>query len=300
MSILSKVTSGRQVRPQLTLIYGPNKVGKSTFASSFPDPIVIDLEGGSSHLNVQRINQSDLKTFEAFNQALKEILTADHKYKTLVVDTAEALEGLIFDHILRESGAKSIELAYSGFGKGYVRSRELMREVMHTLQSINDKRNMDVIIVGHTQIKPHTDPHDNVQYDRYIMRTNDKMAAIIKDLADQILFATYKVYTKTDDGSKKAKAYGEGERVLFTEWRPAFDAGNRLGLPFEMPLSYEAYSAALQETAKPENIKTAIEAMIAQVKGDIKVKAEANYKSAGDDPAKLQAIHSRLIELTRQ
>jgi hypothetical protein len=299
MNILSKVTAGKKVRPQVTLIYGPNKVGKSLFASRFPDPIILDLEGGSSHLDVQRIGPDEMSTFETFNQVLTELLSSDHKYRTVVIDTAESLEGLIFDHILSEGKVKSIEQYGGGFGKGYVRSRELMREVMHKLKTLNEKKQMHVNIVAHSQVKTHTDPHENVQYDRFIMRTNDKMAAIIKDLVDQILFATYKVYTKHEEGKNKAKAYGEGERVMFTEWRPAFDAGNRLGLPFEMPLSYETYMSAVQASSRPENMHSSIASMLLQLKGDIKSKAESHYKAALNDPEKLIAVHKRLVELTK-
>lgn len=300
MSLLNKATTGIQLRPQVTVIMGPNKVGKSFFASKFPSPLMVDLEGGSSHLNITRINREDIPTLKSFKDLLQEMLTGQHNYKTLIVDSAEALEGLIHDHILVEGKVDSIEKYEQGYGKGYTRAREIMRDIMHTLKDINQKRSMHINIVAHTQIKTFTDPHTNTSYDRHLMRANEKMASIIKDLADQILFATYKVYTTSDGNSKKSKAFGEGERVLFTEWRPAFDAGNRQGLPFELPLDYEAYSkSVLDNTGRKTNVLKEIERMSALVTDPkIKAGAEKALKEAGDDLEKLIQIQSRLHNVT--
>ena len=39
---------------QKVLVYGPEGIGKSTFVSQFPDPIFIDTEGSTKHMNVAR------------------------------------------------------------------------------------------------------------------------------------------------------------------------------------------------------------------------------------------------------
>lgn len=41
------VTTGIQNAPVKTVLYGPEGIGKSTFASYFPDPVFIDTEGGT-------------------------------------------------------------------------------------------------------------------------------------------------------------------------------------------------------------------------------------------------------------
>ena len=51
------VTSGVQAAPVKTVLYGPEGIGKSTFASHFPDPVFIDTEGGTKRLNVARLPQ---------------------------------------------------------------------------------------------------------------------------------------------------------------------------------------------------------------------------------------------------
>lgn len=41
------VTTGIQNSPVKTVLYGPEGIGKSTFASHFPNPVFIDTEGGT-------------------------------------------------------------------------------------------------------------------------------------------------------------------------------------------------------------------------------------------------------------
>lgn len=37
------------------VIYGPEGIGKSTFASKFPDPVFIDTEGSTNSMDVARL-----------------------------------------------------------------------------------------------------------------------------------------------------------------------------------------------------------------------------------------------------
>lgn len=49
------ITSGKVSRAQRVVLYGSEGIGKTTLASGMPDPVVIDLEDGSTHLDVRRI-----------------------------------------------------------------------------------------------------------------------------------------------------------------------------------------------------------------------------------------------------
>ena len=53
-----------------------------------------------------------------------------------------------------------------------------------------------------------------------------------------VLFANYKTIVMTTDTGKK-KAQG-GERVMYTNHRPAWDAKNRHGLPDQLPFTYDS------------------------------------------------------------
>lgn len=294
MSILSAVTTGKTIGAQIHTVAGNNGVGKTTFAASFPKPLILDLENGSEHLDVARITSDKLKTLVNFRAVLKEIAESKHDYKTIAIDSAEALESLICDQVCQEGKVDSIEKYEGGYGKGYSRSREIMREIMIELQMLKQK-GISTVIVAHTQTKNITDPATNQTYDRVVMRCNDKMAAVIRDLSDNVFYATFKVLTSKDNG--KTKAWGDGQRVLYTQWRPGYDAKNRLELPLEIPLSYDAFKEACEN---PQNINETlileIKEMSANMKDDLKKQVKEMIEKFKTDSAKLQEVKNRLMK----
>lgn len=50
-----EIIEGKLIEAQKVVIYGPEGIGKSTLASQFPNPIFIDTEGSTRHLNVRRL-----------------------------------------------------------------------------------------------------------------------------------------------------------------------------------------------------------------------------------------------------
>jgi hypothetical protein len=294
MGLLDTITTGKQSKAMIHTIYGLPGVGKTTWASKFPKCLILDLEKGSSHLEVARLDSID--TFHLFKNILNDLLTSSHLYQTIAVDSIEALESLIADQVCQEGAVETIEKYDGGYGKGYIRTRELMREVMTSLRALNEKKNITVILIGHSQVKTHNDPAENAAYDRYVMRVNDKMGAVIRDLSDNVFFACHKVSTFNDKG--KIRAISDGERVIKTEWRASADAKNRLNLPFEIPLSYEAFSLAIEST-KPKSVESLREEINEMVRGldqETKPKAVEAVKKA-QTVEELLAIKNRISVL---
>lgn len=277
MSLLNSVSSGKQVKAMIHTIFGLPGVGKTSWAAQFPKCLIIDLEKGSHHLDVDRLDNID--SLDAFRSLIDELVISDHKYQTIAVDSIESLELLICDWVCKEGGVETIEKYEGGYGKGYQRSREIMREIMGSLRKLTDK-DITVILVGHSQVKTHNDPAENTSFDRHVMRVNDKMGAVIRDLSDNVFFACHKVNTYKDQG--KVRAISDGERVLRTEWRASFDAKSRMNLPFEIPLSYHAFIAA-SESNKPkslEDLRSEVEQMIAGLDAETKPKAQTALDKA--------------------
>lgn len=297
MGILGKVKSGLQERAYIHFLYGPNGSGKSTWASRFPKPLFADLERGSFHLDVDRVD--DITTLEQFKELTTELLSSPTKYQTFVVDSVESLESLIHGSIKKRHKVESIEDV--PYGRGYTESREIMNELMDQFRRLSEEKSITVILIGHSQIKTHNDPNLNVSYDRFIPRTADKMAAVICDKADNVFFATYEVHTKTD-GSNKAKAFSEGNRKMFTQWRAGFTAKSRMALPFELPLDYDAFLAATQVTSgvKADVVIEDIKRMQSLVTDSkIQTGVERALKEAGHDLEKLIVIKQRLSNVTK-
>jgi hypothetical protein len=295
VSILSQVTSGKQIGAQIHTIVGDNGVGKTTFVASFPNVLILDLENGSKHLDVTKLSAEKFPDLKAFRECLTALKDSEHEYKTIGIDSVEALEILIFKSVCADAKVDSIEDVGGGYGKGYVRSREVMTEIMQDLQALQ-RKGITCILVAHSQIKPKVDPILNQTYDRMVMRCNDKMAAIIRDLSDNVFYATYKVLT-TKEGNK-TKAYGDGQRVMYTGPRPGFDAKNRLELPYELPLSYEAFIDACEnnEESDPGALINDINEMTSALDEKMKKVVAEQLEKFKNNPSKLKQVKDRLMK----
>lgn len=291
---LSKVTSGKVKKPYLVLIYGPGGAGKSTFGAEAPNPIFIQLENGTDHLSTNR-----LPAVTAFSEVLAQIqeLTSEaHKFETLVIDSLDWLEPLVWQAVCREDdkGANTLDKVGGGYGKGYERAMDKWGGLRQALNDLREKRGMNIILIAHSQIKTFNDPQHNISYDRYIIKLHDKAAGLFKEFVDTVLFATFEVHAKAD-GGKKSKVFGDGSRVCFTQWRPGFDAKNRLGLPFKIPTSWNDFVIASQTERPAADIRSNIEELLKETKDEeLKAKVAKAVIDAADDTMKLIAYENKL------
>lgn len=224
-----KIINGPQKRAQKAVIYGPEGIGKTTFASKFPDPLFIDMEGGSSHLDVRRVEKP--ASWPEFLGILKEI-TTEKPCKTIVLDTADWTEQLIIDHVCTKYKQPSIEAF--GYGKGYSYIGEEFSKMLITFDEAI-KAGINVVVIAHAKMRKFEQPDEMGAYDRWEMKLTRQSAPLLKEWADMVLFLNYKTYIVSDNGKNKAQG---GKRVMYTSHHPCWDAKNRHGLPDEMDLDY--------------------------------------------------------------
>lgn len=247
-----QITRGKRARAQKVVIYGPEGIGKSSFASQFPDPVFIDTEGSTDNMDVARLDKPTSWTMLVNEIAF--IKANPTECKTLVVDTVDWAEQLAVAHVCSQHGKQGIE--DFGWGKGYTYVQEEMGRFLNALSDLVDM-GINVVLTAHAQIKKFEQPDEMGSYDRYELKlgqkTGSKTAPLVKEWADMVLFANYKTLVMTTDNGKK-KAQG-GERVMYTNHRPAWDAKNRHGLPDEMPFNYAGIAhifAGQQQAPQPQ------------------------------------------------
>ena len=298
MSLLSKAVHGVVIKPQIYLIYGPNGGGKSTLASAFEAPFMIDLEDGSGFISgLTRVTPDVIQGYKQVEELILE-LNKPHKFKTLIIDSLESLETLIQKQVCDSHKVTSIESI--PYGKGLVMAREMCEELMKKLQALRDQQLMNIIIIAHSQTKTFTDPNQNVAYDRYGLRANEKLANVVKDLSDSIYFLTYKVDTVSQVGKDKVKAFSSNERVIHTRWSSAFDAKSRFPVESEIVFDLSKIDEVVQKLipTKPEDLSLQIENLLPQVKDEIvREKARKSFQENKGNLNKLVAIKQRLESL---
>ena len=243
MKLLEQVMSGRNTAPRRVMLYGTHGIGKSTFASCAPKPVFIQTEDGLGGIDCDKFPLAT--TFEQVMKILSELYTEKHPYQTVVVDSADSLEQLVWSEVCRKQNVPNIEVV--GYSKGYAFAITQWREFLEGLSALRNTRGMTVIIIAHAKIERFENP-ETESYDRYVPRLHKLAAAVVQEWCDEVLFSTYKIYTRQSDegfNRKRNQGIGTGERIIRTQERPAHVAKNRLNLPEELPLDWNAYAQYL-------------------------------------------------------
>lgn len=249
------IIKGRLGGAKKVVIYGPEGVGKSTFASQFPEPVFIDTEGSTKDMDVSRFKPAS--SWAMLLQQVRYVIDHPECCRTLVIDTADWAEQIEIASLCEEKGWSGLE--DPGYGKGYTYSAEKFGAFLNLLGEVVDK-GINVVMTAHAQLRKVELPEEMGAYDHWEMKTSKKVAPMIREWADAVFFANYK--TRIIEVDKKKKAQG-GMRVMYTNHTPFWDAKNRYGLPDEVPFGYDSIrhviegqaTSAPAEEYKSENIQ---------------------------------------------
>ena len=251
MGMLEHIQTGRENKPPRIMLYGQEGVGKSTFGASAPAPIFIQTEDGLGEIDCCKFPLA--QSVEDVIIELTALRDEKHNFRTVVIDSLDWLERLIFDEICKEFGVRSIEKADGGYGKGYVDALVHWRKVLSLLDDLRNKRGMMVILLAHAKVERFEDP-ENAAYDRYSPRLHKHAASLVSEWVDTDLFATKRMRVSKDGDSRTIAApigADGGERIIRTNGSPACIAKNRYGLPNEIPLSWDEFIQAYRNCVAP-------------------------------------------------
>jgi hypothetical protein len=245
-----KITKGKQQRAQRVVLYGVESVGKSTFAAKFPKPLFLDIEQGTSHLDVDRC---EINSWKQLTDALAEAKATD--YKTIVIDSADWAERLCVEDLLATSKKTSVE--DFGFGKGWVMVAERMSRMLSSIDQLIDA-GKNVIMIAHSKIVRFEAPDALAAYDRYELKLSKQSSPLLKEFADELWFLRFKTKVSTSE-TGKGKGIGGKERVILTTHSAAYDAKTRSGLAEELPLEWASVAHLFEAVAtkQPEHILNA-------------------------------------------
>lgn len=247
MSLLTRISRGKLVRPIRLLVHGPGGVGKSTFAAGAPDPLFIDTERRTEHLNVKRFEP---ETWSEVMPFIGEVLST-RACKTLVLDTLDHLEIMLWTHLCKTRGVQSIEDIGGGFGKGFLIALAEFQRLAAGLEALRNA-GISTILLAHSATKMYKNPTGD-DYEQYAIKLDKRARALFVEKCDAVGFATWGDFAKLKKGEARAKAVTTGERVLKFEHHPAFESKAGFPLPDECPLTWEAFSKYLPSSINQEN-----------------------------------------------
>lgn len=245
-SKLGNIQRGILRVPLRHLFYGPRGVGKTSLAADAPNPLFLDIEGGSPLVNVARYPFRDEvgghvpRTYEEVLAAIDDLLAnPGHGYQSLVIDTLDALESLIHEFICRRDGKANIE-AY-GYGKGYKVAVAEIRVLKERLDRLINAGTA-LIILAHSDEKTYKNPR-GPDYDRFLSEMHELAWAKIAGWCDVVGFIDFEGgggALKGDESqaqAKRARGWSTGRRLIQLVPDAAVpDAKCRLSLPAELEL----------------------------------------------------------------
>ena len=193
------ITSGKIESAQKVIIYGPEGIGKSTFASKFPNPLFSDTEGSTKHMDVRRLPKPTSWTL--LKEEVAYVKANPTVCKTYIIDTFDWAERLCIAKICADNNKKSIE--DFGYGSGYVYELEEIGRFLNSLDELIDL-GINVVLTAHAQLRKFEQPDEMGAYDRWELKlgkkTSSQISPILKEWADMILFVNYKTFSvATDD-----------------------------------------------------------------------------------------------------
>lgn len=301
---LADVTEGTTVAPDWLILYGDDKIGKSTWSSEAPNPLFIRFEDRHHHIAAKKLPVIRDEVDETgkvsehglpiFLGILNDLTHGQHSYQTIIIDTVTTLEPIVASWVCAQNGKSSLD--DFGYGRGPNAALEEWRRIINALEMLRSKRGVGIHLLGHVQIRKFNSPDVAVgEFDRFQLQLHEKVAGLLRQRVDNIFFAQNEILSAVKDG--KTKGVSTGVRLMRTTRTAAWDAGNSLALPATMPFTYADYAKAKAAfgTVNPTDLAAEAERLIATLTEEHQATAREYLGKAGTDRTKL----AQLIDWTR-
>jgi hypothetical protein len=211
-------------------LYGVGGIGKTSLAAEWPSPLYLPTEGERPPSDVDMATPGTIESFDDLLNIFGELLTTEHEFKTVIIDSLDGLESLVWSATCARLGVASIE--EPGFGKGYVEADSEWKEYLGAIGALR-LAGINVVQLAHPEIarfdSPTSDP-----YSRYGVKLHKRGNALVREQADIVGFLNYRVSLKEKEvGPKKKITHAEGgkERQIHLNEGAGYLAKNRFSMP---------------------------------------------------------------------
>lgn len=270
--------------PMFYLWYGPEGIGKTSLIADMPDPIMIDIEGGSSEVEIARYIFRDEpgghvpRTYEDILSAIDDLTSnPGHGFRTLGFDTADALEALMQEYICKRDGEQNIESYGGGFHRGYKVVVAELRILIQRLNVLRFRDGMNVAFAAHAVGTTFKNP-EGPDYDKWSLVGDKWFAAELRGRCDNVGFLHLESGgAKLPDEAKskmaRARGWDTGRRFIELVGTAAWYAKSRLALPARVELAREhpfapfANAKVIAQDATVESLTAEIEVELQRITG---------------------------------
>lgn len=240
MSYLSQAKKPVSSPPIITVVGSPG-TGKTSFAGTFPGAIFIQAEDSSAVFEsweddvqptllpslpkaaTDKAGKITVSTRTVLMDQLRELVSADHEFKTLVVDSVTAMNLLLENEISMRDGVGNVADASGGFHKGFLEVAQWHADFMHACMVLAKRRNMAIVFLAHSGVhKIKNSPEEVSEYTVYSLDMHQKSAAVYINNSDAVFYIKKEEFVTGAEKNKKGQTtkYGRvmqtGERKLIT------------------------------------------------------------------------------------
>lgn len=249
------------------LVYGPSKIGKSTWCAQAEGALFLATEAGLNNLDVFQV---PIGSWEDFLNACKEVAEGKHNFKTIIVDTIDNAYRMCAEYICQKF--KIEHESDLGYGKGYALVNNEFYRVLNKLALLP----YGLYLISHSQERELETRTGKLT--RIVPTLPEKARKIVIGMVDVILFCDLELVTGAD-GKPTQK------RVLRTKPNVNYEAGDRTGrLPEAIDLDFskfiEAFTKSVTAAAEPADASVAGNAAVPTTPAAAPIPATAATHSA--------------------
>lgn len=225
----------RDLSGYITYIYGPGKIGKTTFGSQMPGALILAFEKGYNAL--PNVYAQDVTTWAQMKMVLRDLKKPDVKemFHSIIIDTIDIAAVACEKYIISQAGVDTLNQI--PYGQGWTRVK---RELEDTFRAVT-QLGYAVLFISHDKDKTFK-REDGTEYNQIIPTLGSSYNLIIKDMVD--IYAYAHIVIKE----------GESKRVLtLRSFDNTIDCGTRFRyMQPEVPFSYDALVEALNKAIDEE------------------------------------------------